>query len=186
MNLIVGLGNPGKKYANTRHNIGFMVVDELARIKNILFKKEAKFKGEIAKAAAEEIFVLKPLTYMNLSGESVRAVTDYYQIPLENILVVSDDFALPFGELRLRPGGSSGGQNGLKSIEEELQTNQYPRLRFGIGSPNGQPAEDYVLEAFTKAEEKALTEIIERAVNAIETWLTLGIEKAMMTVNRKI
>ncbi len=185
--LIVGLGNPGREYQSTRHNIGFEIVKEFAEQKKISFQKEKVFKGELAKykESIGVIFVFKPLVYMNLSGEAVRKCIDFYQIALENILIVSDDFALPFGELRLRGQGSSGGHNGLKSIEEVLGTQNYCRLRCGIGEPEEAAAKQYVLEEFTIEERKTLPEFIARAVLAIEEWLSLGVDKAMKSVNSK-
>jgi peptidyl-tRNA hydrolase, PTH1 family len=178
--LIVGLGNPGKTYRETRHNIGFKVIEAFAESKNVIFRKEKDFKGELGKGTESTgtFWLLKPLTYMNLSGEAVKACRDFYRIKEENILVVSDDFELPFGSLRLRAGGSSGGHNGLKSIEFELGTREYPRLRCGIDKPQD-PVTDYVLGEFSDEERRVLPEFIERAVHVIDTWLLLGIEQAI-------
>ncbi len=185
--LIVGLGNPGKKYENTRHNIGFKIVDAFVEAKKVFFRKKKECKGEIAKGIEPEgnYWVLKPHTYMNLSGEAVKACKDSYEIPEESILVVSDDLDLPFGELRMKPQGSSGGHNGLKSIEYYLQTREYPRLRFGIGRPEGRDSEEFVLEEFSGEEKKLLPGLIQDAAQAVDLWLRLGIQKAMMSVNGK-
>lgn len=185
--LIVGLGNPGKKYESTRHNIGFKIVEAFVETKKIPFQKEKGCKGEIAKGVDQErtYWVLKPHTYMNLSGEAVKACKDSFQMPEENILVVSDDLDLPFGELRMKPHGSSGGHNGLKSIEYYLQTTEYPRLRFGIGRPEDRDPAEYVLEEFSGEEKKLLPRLIQDAAQAVDLWLHLGVQKAMMSVNGK-
>lgn len=185
--LIVGLGNPGKTYDNTRHNIGFEIVDAIAKQAELKFSKAKAFKAEVAKGEKKQgtIYLLKPQTYMNLSGEAVSLFVSYHQIPLEQILVITDDFALPFGELRLKPKGSSGGHNGLKDIELRLQTQEYPRLRIGIGDPGLLSWPDYVLEKFTPEEKKTLPDVLERAVEAVELWLDGGIDAAMRRVNIK-
>ena len=148
MKLVVGLGNPGKKYEQTKHNIGFMCLDFYANKANETFKFDRKFNGETLKIG-NTIF-LKPHTFMNLSGQSLRSVMDYYNIDLEDILVIYDDFALPLGKLRLREQGSSGGHNGIKSIIEHVGTDEFKRIRIGIDSNPLIAAKDYVLGSFTK------------------------------------
>jgi PTH1 family peptidyl-tRNA hydrolase len=182
MKLIVGLGNPGIAYKQTRHNVGFMVVDEFCKKRHLVPTKKSGFKAMVA--SNSEIMVIKPQTYMNLSGESVQSVVHFYKIPLKDILVVSDDVTLSFGVLRLRAAGSSGGHNGLKSIEHSLQSQSWARLRVGVDAPTGrQVLEDYVLEPFTGAENEELSSVIDGAVVAVESWLDLGCSKAMNQVN---
>jgi PTH1 family peptidyl-tRNA hydrolase len=154
MRLVVGLGNPGKTYQWSKHNMGFLCLDAFAKAKSLTFVKEAKFQGEIVKG--EAFVLLKPRTYMNLSGQSVRAVADYFKIAPADILVVSDDMDIPLFKIRIREQGSAGGHNGLKSIIEHLSTNAFNRLRIGIERPEGMDAKDYVLSNFSKAEKKEL------------------------------
>lgn len=184
MHLVVGLGNPGKAYEGTRHNIGFAVVEELARRHRFEFQKKTKWKGKVARGNIGEgtVALLLPQTFMNLSGEAVAAAT-HEQVEISHLLIVVDDVAIPFGELRLRFQGSSGGHNGLKSIEDHLHTQQYARLRIGVGDNREGELEDYVLEKFSKQEKKLLPEIVERAAHAIEIWLEQGINRAMEFAN---
>jgi len=172
--LIVGLGNPGKKYEFTRHNFGQMVLYAFAEKNHFSFKKEREFKGEVAKGTWKKgkIFLLFPTTYMNLSGQAVRKIVDFYKISLENILIISDDAALPFGNHRFRDKGSAGGHNGLKSIEESLGTQDYQRLKLGVGEPLVGFLEDYVLSPFTKEEQEKLPEMITQGVTFLEEWLS--------------
>jgi PTH1 family peptidyl-tRNA hydrolase len=158
MKLIVGLGNPGKEYAKSRHNIGFMVVSAFAAIQGHGFTKSVKFHGEIVKLP--DAIILKPKTFMNLSGNSVRAVAEYYGIKNEDVLVVSDDLDLPFLKIRLREKGSAGGHNGLKSVIENLHGDDFKRLRIGIGRDESQEVVDYVLDGFNKAQEKQLKDTL--------------------------
>ena len=171
--LIVGLGNPGKEYENTRHNMGFQVLRAFAERYNWTFKKQRDFKGEFAHGSCKEkkVILLLPTTYMNLSGQSVRKVFDFYKFSLEDVLVVTDDVALPFGTLRFRERGSAGGHNGLKSIESQLGTQEYSRLRIGIGDREHGLLEDYVLSCFTKDEKEKLPAVIDEAVAFLEKWL---------------
>ncbi len=164
MHLIVGLGNPGAKYANNRHNVGFMVVDEiLSQIEAIKISKSS-FKGELFRF--NTIFLLKPATYMNRSGESVAAVKNFYKIPIENIIVIHDDLDLALGVLRFKRGGSSGGHNGLKSIDAAIG-NEYVRVRFGIGRPSTkEEVIGYVLSDFSKEEFVCIKPVIKRAAKA--------------------
>jgi PTH1 family peptidyl-tRNA hydrolase len=150
MKLIVGLGNPGKKYETTKHNVGFMCLDYYANQQNQSFTFNRKFNGETLKIG--NLMLLKPHTYMNLSGESVRAIMEYYDIDVEDILIVYDDLALPLGKIRLREQGSSGGHNGIKSITSHLHTDQFRRIRIGIDSNPLIEAKDYVLGTFSKEE----------------------------------
>ncbi|TVP96452.1 MAG: aminoacyl-tRNA hydrolase [Acholeplasmatales bacterium] len=150
MKLIVGLGNPGRKYASTRHNVGFMAVDRFAGVLKIAFRHEKKFQGELAKTA--DYLVLKPQTFMNLSGISVRAVCEYYHIVPEDVIVVYDDLDLPLGKLRLRPAGGAGGHKGIRSIISSLQSDAFKRVRIGIDRHPDIPAEAYVLQPFYKVD----------------------------------
>jgi PTH1 family peptidyl-tRNA hydrolase len=184
--LIVGLGNPGNEFAHTRHNIGYDVVYAFVTkhggsFKNdrLAFTSEVKWKGK-------KFICICPTTYMNLSGKAVKYWMDTEKIALENILVIVDEVALPLNKLRLRPGGSDGGHNGLKSIHETLGTTEYPRLRFGIGNnyPRGMQSE-YVLGKWNKEEEPIVKLKIEKAVAVIENFATAGITMAMNEVNNK-
>jgi PTH1 family peptidyl-tRNA hydrolase len=171
--LIVGLGNPGKKYELTRHNLGQMVLSAFAAKHQWPFKKESMLKGDVAKGMVKEgkVFLLFPTTYMNLSGQAVRKTMDFFDLSRAETLILSDDVALPFGTLRFRERGSAGGHNGLKDIEEKLGTQEYQRLRLGVGEPSFGTLEDYVLAPFTKEEQEKIPEILTRAVTFIEEWL---------------
>ena len=184
--LIVGLGNPGEKFEHTRHNVGFQVIDELAERQNAPVQK-LKFKAltNLLTLSGEKVLVLKPITYMNLSGEAVRPAADFYKIPPERILVISDDTALELGKLRVRRGGSAGGHNGLKSIIQHLNTDQFPRLRVGVGQ---KPRPDYdladwVLGKFQGEDQKMMNAAVKRAADAVECLLKDGIEQAMNRFN---
>ncbi len=183
--LVVGLGNPGRDYDGTRHNIGFAVVDEMARRHQISVTKTGGRAlvgdGRIGEA---RVFMLKPQTYMNLSGEAVALFLRQKPLPLTDIMVVTDDIALPVGRLRLRAGGSAGGHNGLKSLIAHLHTNEFPRMRFGVGAPRDASVQvDYVLGRFSKAEAGDVEEGIARAVVALETWIDDGLDAAMNQFN---
>jgi PTH1 family peptidyl-tRNA hydrolase len=154
MRLVVGLGNPGKEYENSKHNIGFICLDAFAKANRLKFAKSIKFKGEIVKL--QDAILLKPRTFMNLSGLSVSAVAGYFGIASEDLLVFSDDLDLPFGKLRLREHGSAGGHNGLKSIIEHLHTEEFKRCRVGIDRDEDKDVVDYVLGEFSKEQKKAL------------------------------
>src|SRR5450432_414052 len=180
--LIVGLGNPGAEYAKTRHNAGFLLVEKLAAKWKCDWTNERKFKARIAKAehGGRKILLCEPQTFMNLSGETVGALKDFYQLPLKQILVMVDDADLPFGEIRLRSGGSSGGHHGLESIEQQLASREFARLRIGIGRKDGaREITNYVLGKFESSENDFLEKVLERAADQIECWLDAGIEKAM-------
>lgn len=183
--LIVGLGNIGKAYEKTRHNIGFIVVDALAEKYKVSFQKKARLKGEIAELVIEEkkVFLLKPTTYMNNSGESVRAVIDFFKIAICNILVIVDDIAIPFGEFRLRQGSGPGGHKGLESLERSLGSSDYPRLRIGIGDRKEGDLVSHVLGGFTKSELDQLPEVIKNAIEIIHLWLMQGMVFAMNQTN---
>ncbi|TWT02172.1 aminoacyl-tRNA hydrolase [Planococcus sp. CPCC 101016] len=174
MKLIIGLGNPGKAYEDTRHNIGFKVVDYLANQWNAPLT-QSKFKGmySISHRPEGKVMLLKPLTYMNLSGESVSALMDYYGVNLEDIIVIYDDLDLPTGQLRLRQKGSAGGHNGIKSLIQHLGTQEFNRLRIGISRPPaGMKVPDYVLQRFSKEESPEVGEAIKKSAGACEIWLS--------------
>lgn len=183
--LIVGLGNPGRDYERTRHNIGFRVVERLAAKHGLSFsKKQAKALLAEGTILERRVLLAKPQTYMNLSGDAVRPLVAFYNIPLTNLLIVLDDLDLPLGTLRLRPSGSHGGQRGLKHILEQLGGQAVARLRFGIGRPPGRmDAAAYVLQPFAPEEQLLVAETLDRAVRAAETWLQFGIEAAMVRYN---
>jgi peptidyl-tRNA hydrolase, PTH1 family len=183
--LFIGLGNPGARFDGTRHNIGFEVIDKLSGSLNIQMQ-QTKFKGlyGTAMVGGEKIFLLKPLTYMNLSGECIRPFMDYFQIPIEDILVVYDDLDTPPGKLRLRTKGSAGGHNGIKSMIAHLGTQEFKRIRFGIGRPqNQQPVPDFVLNRFTKEEVADVDNGIERSVKACEALIETTFDKVMNKFN---
>jgi PTH1 family peptidyl-tRNA hydrolase len=184
--LIAGLGNIGPEYELTRHNIGFLVLDQLAYKHKISFQSgRYAFHAEI-KYKGRSVILIKPTTFMNLSGKAVNYWLKDLKIPGENLLVITDDLALPYGRLRLRPKGSSGGHNGLSNIQEMLQTDAYARLRFGVGSdfPKGRQV-DYVLSNFSPGETAELPLFIDKAIQGIYDFCTIGIEKAMTEVNKK-
>lgn len=184
--LLVCLGNPGDQYENTRHNVGWMVADEVADRANAPIQR-LKFKAltNILTISGEKVLVMKPVTYMNLSGEAVRPAADFYKVPPEHILVVSDDTALAVGRLRIRKSGSAGGHNGLKNIIQQLGTDQFPRLRVGVGEkphPDYDLA-DWVLGHFTGEDKKAIDASVKRAADAVECILSEGLDRAMNKFN---
>ena len=183
--LLVGLGNPGPSYHNTRHNVGFEVLETLARRAGSPSRRP-RFQGEVAQAMVRgsPVLLLWPLTWMNLSGSAVLAARDFYKIVESDMLVVCDDFNLPLDTLRLRSSGSAGGQNGLADILTRLGTTSVPRLRLGIGPvPAGWKPADFVLGRFTKPERDAVGVMVERAADAAEEWLARGIQAAMNRYN---
>jgi peptidyl-tRNA hydrolase, PTH1 family len=185
MKLVVGLGNPGRKYEGTRHNVGFCVVAEVAR-KHSTDKPRQAFQGEVIEAvlAGEKTLLLCPHTLMNRSGGSVLAARDFYKIELQDLLIVSDDLNLPLGKLRFRARGSSGGQRGLEDVLRRLGTDEVPRLRIGIdGPPAGRDAADYVLSRFKKDESAAVEQAIWQAADAIEMWAREGLTTTMNRYN---
>ena len=184
--LLVSLGNPGDKYENTRHNVGFMVADEIGERQNAPIQK-LKFKAltNLFTISGQKVLVMKPITYMNLSGEAVRQAVDFYKIQPDHVLVVSDDTALALGRLRIRKGGSAGGHNGLKNIILHLGTDQFPRLRVGVGEkphPDYDMA-DWVLGKFTGEDKKTMDAAVKRAADAIECILAEGLDKGMNRFN---
>jgi PTH1 family peptidyl-tRNA hydrolase len=187
LTLIVGLGNPGSEYASHRHNVGFQIVEALADIHGLSFARHKKAKARVAKGQIGErpVLLAKPQTFMNLSGKTVLRLSREREIPPECILVVCDDLDLPLGRLRIRPQGGSGGHKGLQSIIELLGSQDFARLRVGIDRPAGSldPAE-YVLQPFVEEDKAIITETVERAVEAIESWLADGIVAAMDRFNR--
>jgi len=185
MKLVVGLGNPGPKYTGTRHNIGFDVVDYLAAAPGV-GRWRSRFEAQVTEAVegVEQVLLMKPETFMNLSGRAVRAAIDFYKVPVADMLVVCDDIALPLGKLRARAKGSDGGQKGLRSIQEHLGTPDYPRLRIGVGSPGEHlDAADHVLSRFKPAERKAVEEAVAQAAQAVLLWVRQGIDVCMNRVN---
>lgn len=181
--LIIGLGNPGRKYAETRHNFGFFVVDELARRLGAP-ESRTRFRSEISEVRRGDgrFILVQPQTYMNDSGTAVRETVQWYKIPLDQVLIVVDDLDLPFGELRLRQRGSAGGHNGLKSIFGVMGTQEIARLRIGIGRPRSATI-SHVLSKFSKDEEAHLPTIIARAADTVELWADRGVIEAMNVVN---
>lgn len=186
--LIAGLGNPGRQYQNSRHNIGFMLLSHLAHKLNTAFSRmESKALVTKANYLDRQIILAKPQTYMNLSGSSVVPLTSFYKIPLENFLVVYDDVDLPFGRIRMRPGGGSAGQKGIASIIERFGTSEFPRMRLGIGRPPGRgEAASYVLRDFSSEEEEFLGEFLDRASEAVLVFVTDGLTNAMNQYNSQV
>jgi PTH1 family peptidyl-tRNA hydrolase len=182
--LVVGLGNPGSKYQGTRHNIGFELVDRLAR-GGTAAVFAAKFEGQQAEIEIDyrRVLLLKPETFMNASGRSVGQAVRFYKLPVTELLVVCDDLSLPVGKLRLRPGGSDGGQKGLRDIAAHLGTDQFPRLRIGIGDNEAVDAADYVLSRFKSTERNAIDDALILASQAVAVWVTQGIDPAMNRFN---
>jgi PTH1 family peptidyl-tRNA hydrolase len=186
VHLIVGLGNPGAEYAQTRHNAGFLLVEKLAAKWKCDWTNERKFNARIARSErnGRKVFLCAPQTFMNLSGEAVGALAKFYQLPLKQILVAVDDADLPLGEIRLRASGSSGGHHGLESIEQHLSSCEFARLRIGIGRRDGaREITNYVLGKFDASENELLKKVLDRSSNQVETWLEAGIEKAMNQFN---
>lgn len=186
MHLIVGLGNPGADYAKTRHNAGFLLVERLAERWKAGWNTERKFTARMAKTGrgGKKILLCEPQTFMNLSGEAVAAVVKFYQLPLANVLVVVDDADLPLGEIRLRPGGGSGGHHGLESVAQHLGSKEYARLRIGIGRQNeARQITGHVLGKFSPGEGPVLEKVLERVVGQVECWLSAGLQKAMSQFN---
>ena len=186
LHLIVGLGNPGGEYAKTRHNAGFLLVAKLAERWKANWALEKKFNARIARAEQNESRVLlcEPQTFMNSSGEAVGPLIGFYRIPVKQLLVVVDDADLPLGEIRLRPGGSSGGHHGLESIEQHLSTREFARLRIGIGRKAGaREITDYVLGRFSSGEAELAEKVLTAAADQAEVWLKAGIQKAMSQFN---
>ena len=188
MKLIIGLGNPGTKYQNTRHNAGFKAIDFLAKYFGFdKFKLSTKHKAELSEGqiADERVILVKPQTYMNLSGNTAQSLSRFYKIPIDDIMAIYDDADIPFGTLRIRPSGSAGGHNGVRSLIENLGTDEFVRIRLGIAPMHtfrGE-LEDYVLGKLNAKEQAALKPVIENIPNAIETLLKEGIEVGMNKYN---
>ena len=184
MKLIVGLGNVGDKYCFTRHNAGFMAIDRWALDENASFKLDSKLKCYITKIKFnnEDILLIKPTTFMNLSGEAVRAVSDYYKIDLKDILIIYDDIAMDFGRIRLRANGSDGGHNGIKSIIKHMNSSSFNRIKIGIGPQIG-PSENYVLQNFPKTQLEDLKTILDKSIEAAKSIITVGMEKSQNKFN---
>ena len=187
LHLIVGLGNPGGEYAKTRHNAGFLLAAKLAGRWKANWALEKKFNARIARAEQRRVLLCEPQTYMNSSGEAVGPLVRFYRVPLKQLLVAVDDADLPLGEIRLRPGGSSGGHHGLESIQKHLGTREFARLRIGIGRQAGaREITDYVLGRFSSAEAELVEKVLTAAADQAEAWLTGGIQKAMSQFNGRV
>ena len=189
LHLIVGLGNPGADYAKTRHNAGFLLVEKLAEQWKANWTNERKFLARVARAdcAGKKVLLAEPQTFMNLSGEAVGALVQYYQLPLAKILVVVDDADLPLGEIRLRPGGGTGGHHGLESVTQHLGAKEFARLRIGIGRKNEvRQITGHVLGKFGADESALLEKVLERAAAQLECWLNAGLQPAMNQFNGAI
>lgn len=184
--LIVGLGNPGAEYARTRHNAGFLLVQKLAEVWRTKWTYEKKFNAQLARVEQQErrVLLCEPQTFMNSSGDAVGAVLSFFRVARSRLLVVVDDADLPFGEIRMRPGGSSGGHHGLESIEQRLGSNDYARLRLGIGRERGaRQISGYVLGRFSSTEAQVMDRVLTVASNQVQCWLDAGIQKAMSQFN---
>ena len=186
--LIIGLGNPGREYKDTRHNIGFMLIDQVAvRLNARGMKLQAKAIVTSALYEERKIILAKPQTYMNLSGQSVQGLLHFYKIPIENLLVAHDDLDIPFGTIRIRPGGGPGGQRGMASTIDHLGTKEFPRLRLGIGRPPGRmDPKDYVLQMFSKDDMKLLPEVLDHAADAAMEFVMKGLNSAMNKFNGEV
>jgi PTH1 family peptidyl-tRNA hydrolase len=186
VHLIVGLGNPGAEYAKTRHNAGFLLVERLAAKWKADWTNERKFEARMARSDrhGKRVLLCQPQTFMNLSGETVRALVQFYQLPLKQVIVAVDDADLPFGEIRSRASGSSGGHHGLESIEQHLASREFARLRIGIGRKDGaREITNFVLGRFDEAESVMLEKVLVRASDQLACWLDGGIQKAMNQFN---
>ncbi len=181
--LVVGLGNPGKEYAANRHNVGFLVADLLASRIGAKFGRSKRSHADVAEGrlgfGGPKLILVKPLTYMNLSGAPVSQVAQFFKVPLENVIAVHDELDVPFGQIRVKRGGGEGGHNGLRSMSKSLATKEYARVRFGIGRPPGrQDPADYVLSDFGGAERKELDFLVDRAADVVEAVVAEGVEWA--------
>lgn len=185
MKLIAGLGNVGDKYCFTRHNAGFMVLDKWAMDEGLSFREEKKLKCFLTKLRYnnEDLLLVKPTTFMNLSGEAVRAVMDYYKIEVKDILIIYDDIALDLGRIRFRANGSDGGHNGIKSIIQHVGTKDFDRLKVGIGPQPNIPSENYVLQNFPKEQHEELKDVLKKSIEAVEYYLKNDIQKAQNLFN---
>jgi len=184
MKIVIGLGNPGTKYTNTRHNVGFMVIDKFLKSCNVGFTK--KYRDSIVNKCfieGEEILFVKPQLFMNLSGIPTKRIVEEHDCNLNEILVILDDINLPLGKIRIREKGSSGGHNGLKSISGLLKTTYFPRLRIGIGNTSSDDTKDFVLSRFTREERDVIEDALDKACNAIKYWITTDINNCMSMIN---
>ena len=186
--LLIGLGNPGREYRDNRHNVGFMLIDRLiVRLNARGMKVQSKAIVTTATYEDRKLILAKPQTYMNLSGQSAQGLLNFYKIPVENMLIAHDDLDIPFGTIRIRPGGGPGGQRGMASTIERLGTKDFPRLRIGIGRPPGRmDPSAYVLQDFSRDEMKILSEIVDRAAEAALTFVVDGLNKAMNKYNGSV
>lgn len=184
MKVIVGLGNPGKDYKDTRHNIGFMVLEELAS-RYTVERQDCKFDAIIGhiRINNEKVLLVKPLTYMNLSGRAVQPIIHWYKLDINDLMVVCDDMDLPSGTLRIRPKGGTGGHKGIKSITERMGSGDFARMRVGIGRPDGRDSVDWVLGKLQGEEKEHMIQTIKTSADALEIWVKNGIEKTMNTYN---
>jgi len=184
MKVVVGLGNPGRQYDGTRHNVGFAVIDLLAASADG-GRFQSRFQARVAEVTEgdEKVLLVKPETFMNLSGRCVRQVLDFYQLSAEELLVVCDDINLSLGKIRVRARGTHGGHNGLRDIQNHLGTTEYPRLRIGVGAPEGDDAVDHVLGRFRPGERGLIEDAIRAAAQAVVVWLHDGVEKCMNEFN---
>ncbi|MBN2677805.1 MAG: aminoacyl-tRNA hydrolase [Anaerolineaceae bacterium] len=186
--LFIGLGNPGRDYRYTRHNIGFICIDKLSEILNIKINrvKNKTLYGD-GLSNTNKVIIAKPQTYMNLSGKAVTSLVQYYKVPLNQVLIIHDDIDLPLGTIRIRPSGSSGGQKGINSVIQMLGTDQFPRMRIGIDRPPGKMnPETYVLQRFTEKEAEILDEIIDRSCKACLAFMDQGIDQTMNQFNQSL
>ena len=189
MRIIVGLGNPGTAYKGTRHNVGFETIDKLSYDFNIKLKSDRRFRAHVGEGriSNQRVLLVKPQTYMNLSGQAVKAVLSFYKLPPTEIIVVYDDVSLPVGDIRVREKGSAGGQKGMVDIIAKLGTSEFPRVRIGVGEkPDNWDLSDYVLSRFPKAEWKAMIQGITKAGDAVEFMLAGSVAAAMNEFNRKL
>ena len=186
MKLIVGLGNPGKEYENTRHNVGFMAIDRIASKYNAKFSSKLNGEYVMIQNQGEKIILLKPQTYMNLSGEAVNTFAKYYKIDLSDILIISDDLDLELGHFKLKSKGSSGGHNGLKNIELCLHTNQYKRLKIGISKNRNIDTKDYVLGKFSYNEKEKINCVLDTVIDIFNDFCNFSFEKVMSKYNKKM
>lgn len=188
--LIIGFGNPGREYIHTRHNIGFMLIDRIAvrlNARGMRLQSKAIVMSTLFAEAERKIILAKPQTYMNLSGQSVQGLMHFYKLPVENLLIAHDDLDIPFGTIRIRPGGGPGGQRGMASTIDHLGTKEFPRLRIGIGRPPGRmDPKDYVLQEFSKDDQKFLPEVLDRASDAALEFVRKGLNAAMNKFNGDI
>jgi PTH1 family peptidyl-tRNA hydrolase len=184
MKVIVGLGNPGRRYEGTRHNVGYAVIDLLAKSPRC-GRSQSRFNAQIVELMEEQekLLLVKPETFMNLSGRCVQQVVAFYQLPLTELLVVCDDVNLPLGKLRARARGTHGGHNGLRNIQEHLGTSDYPRLRIGVGNPDGKDLVDHVLGRFRAGESAVIDDAVGLAVEAVGVWIHRGMEACMNLYN---